>query len=185
MAQGAPGVKLTYRELSQWPDDGRRHELIDGEHFVTASPSLDHQVVLRELLTELTLYFRRTRSGRAFPAPLDVVLTDFDVVEPDIVVVLDPITDRRAEAVVRGAPDLIIEILSPSTEARDRGLKRHLYERFGVPEYWLVNPDRRTVEVLRRSGEALATAADLGEGDTLTTPLLPGLDIAIEQLFGV
>ena len=87
------------------------------------------------------------------------------------------------EAVIRDAPDLVIEILSTSTEVRDRGLKRRLYEKFGVREYWLVDPEGRAVEILRRSDEALEMVAEAGKGDTLTTPLLPELAIAIEQLF--
>ena len=147
MAQETPRVKLTYRDLVLFPDDGKRHELIDGEHYVTASPSTRHQRVLTELLLELHVYLREQGTGRVFPAPCDVVLSEFDVVEPDLLVVTQAANGRITEANIQGAPDLVVEILSPSTKGRDRVLKLRLYEKFGVREYWIVDPVGESIEV--------------------------------------
>ena len=125
---------------------------------------------------------RRRGEGRVFPAPLDVVLSDFDVVEPDLVVFTGPFTERLPEGAIQGAPDLVVEILSPSTAGRDRGLKRGLYEKFGVQEYWIVDPDERRVEVLRHEEGRLEEGARLGVGERLTTPLLPGLEIGLRAV---
>ncbi len=183
MVPEAPRIKLTHRHLAQWPDDGRRHELIDGEHFVTASPSTRHQRVLTELLTELVLHVRATGKGQVFPAPLDAVLSDFDVVEPDILLFTDATAAGITDKNIQGAPDLVVEILSASTAERDRGLKRDLYERYGVSEYWMVDPVERTVEVLRLDEGRLERVAKLAESESLSTPLLPDLEIELGSVF--
>lgn len=138
-------TKLTYEDYRQFPDDGRRHEIINGDHHVSAAPSLYHQWVLTRLVVQLYHHVCEPGLGYLAPAPVDTVLSESDVVQPDIVVTLD-----RDEAVIRrerieGPPDLIVEILSPSTAYRDRGLKLDLYQTAGVREYWIVDPDRRQV----------------------------------------
>lgn len=151
---------LTCEDYLQFPEDGSRHEIIAGEHYVSAAPSMYHQWVLTRLVVQL--YHRICEPGLGYlaPAPVDTVLTESDVVQPDIVVILG-----RDEAVIRrerieGAPDLVVEILSPSTANRDRGLKLDLYQRAGVSEYWIVDPERKVVQqyvlvggVFRSTGE--------------------------------
>lgn len=183
MAQEVSRVKLTYEDLVLLPDDGRRHELIDGEHFVTAAPSTRHQQILTQLLVYLATYLREHRMGRVFPAPCDVVLSQFDVVEPDLLVVIHAVDDRVTEANIQGAPDLVVEILSHSTEGRDRGVKRKLYEKFGVREYWIVDPDAETVEILRLDAGRLVPVELLDCGDTLTSPLFANLEIPLTAVF--
>jgi Uma2 family endonuclease len=141
--------KLTYDDFLWFPDDGRRHELIDGEHFVTPSPSERHQRVSLDLTLALGNYLRTSRVGSMYCAPFDVVLSDYDVVEPDLLVNLADQQDILTEKNVRGAPAIVIEILSPGTRARDETLKRDLYARAGVREYWMVDPDARAVRVCR------------------------------------
>jgi len=178
--------KLTYDDLLCFPDDGRRHELIDGEHFVTPSPVVRHQRVSTALLSALDAHCRSTGVGEVFHAPLDVVLSRHDVVEPDLFVVLADQAEVITEKHVRGAPAIVIEILSPGTRRRDETLKRNLYARAGVREYWMVDPDARTITVCRQAdlagfdGTSELTAAS---GDTLTTELLPGFSLALEPLF--
>ena len=120
-----------------------------------------------------------------FPARLlDVVLSDYDVAQPDILFVSNERSGLITEANIQGAPDLVVEILSPSTAQYDRGYKRTLYGRHGVREYWLVDPDAETVEVLTESAEGLVLGDTYRRGDTLTSPLLSGLAIELEQIFG-
>jgi Uma2 family endonuclease len=179
-------TKLTYDDFLSFPDDGQRHELIDGEHCVTPSPATVHQRLVRELLVALDTYFKTTRHGEVFGAPFDVVLSWHDVVEPDLVVVLADQPEIVTEKHVRGAPALLVEVLSPGTRRRDLGIKSRAYERCGVREYWLVDPDRQAIIVRRRDGtEALTDGVTLGTegGHNLTSALLPGFSLAVGDLF--
>jgi Uma2 family endonuclease len=183
MAQEASRVRLSYEDLVLLPEDGRRHELIDGEHFVTASPSIRHQRILTRLLVSLDSYLRERGMGQVLPAPLDVVLSEFDVVVPDLQVLAPASSKQVTEANIQGAPDLVVEILSPSTADRDRGVKRKLYEKFGVQEYWIVDPSIETVQVWRLASGRLELAEPLTGNDTLTSPLFPGLEIPLRSVF--
>ena len=181
-----PGVKLTYDDFLLFPDDGKRHELIDGEHYVTPSPSRKHQAVVWNLAGIIAPYLESHPVGRAFVAPFDVIFSDFDVVEPDVLF----ISKARLEEVlttknVRGAPNLVVEIASRSTRSRDETLKRKLYERFGVEEYWVIEPDDDTIVVYKYGDQGYRREFDLAatRGDTLTTPLLPGLQLPLDRIF--
>jgi Uma2 family endonuclease len=179
-------VKLTYEDFLLFPDDGRRHELIDGEHYVTPSPNIRHQLILGNLYFLIRTWLEEHAMGRAFMAPLDVVFTNFDVVEPDLLFV----STRRAADIltakhVVGAPDIVVEIGSPSTRRRDETIKRQLYERCGVSEYWVVDPDLDVVRVYRnrdgrfeRPEEWRADAEDV-----LTTANLEGLELPVKKIF--
>ena len=189
MARTMPAstTKLTYEDFLLFPDDGKRHELIDGEHFVTPSPDVRHQRVLRHLSSWLDRFAAEHGLGEVFFAPLDVLLSEHDVVEPDLLFVA---TDRSAivtPANVRGAPNLVLEVLSPASRGRDEVLKRALYERTGVDEYWLVDPEAETVKVFRRQGDRHARPMLLAvhEGDVLATPELPGIEIPLQAIFGI
>lgn len=180
------GVKLTYDDFVLFPDDGKRHELIDGEHYVTPSPNTKHQRVSMNLVLLLGGWLDGHPLGQLFFAPYDVVFSDFDVVEPDVLYMSH---ERAAEIVtpkhVRGTPELVIEIGSPGTRRRDETIKRRLYERMGVSEYWFVDPEVDVVRVYRREGERFARAIELSReaGDVLTTPLLPSLDMPLPRIF--
>jgi Uma2 family endonuclease len=180
-----PGVKLTYDDFVLFPDDGKRHELIDGEHYVTPSPNLKHQAISANLLGAIWAYLRQNPLGKVYGAPLDVVFSHFDVVEPDLLYVSEA---RRAVLTaknVQGAPDLVVEIGSPSTRRRDEKLKHQLYERFDVTEYWVVDPDIDVARVYRRLEGKYQRAHELSldHGDVLTTPLLPGLELKLSDIF--
>jgi Uma2 family endonuclease len=184
---GRHQTRLTYDDLQCFPDDGRRHELIDGEHYVTPSPNTRHQRLVGRLHAGFVFYLRdRPDAGEVFLAPFDVVFTDFDVVEPDLLFVLadqrDIVTDRH----VRGAPALVIEVLSAGTRRVDEKVKYRLFERSGVREYWLVDPELDLVKVYRRAADgSLPRVAELAaeDGATLATPLLPGLALPLPELF--
>ena len=175
--------RMTYADLLLLPDDGLRHELIDGVHYVTASPVTKHQRILRHLAVEIELWLRHHPIGEMFFAPLDVVLTNIDVVVPDLIYISQ---ERSAGLEVKGmfaAPDLAVEILSPSTRKRDKTLKRQLYAREDIREYWLIDPDRNRVEVFRKEGQSYVQATKLGVGDVLTTRLFPGFELRLSELF--
>jgi len=137
---------LTYSDYVHFPDDGRRHELIGGVHYVAPSPITKHQKVSRWMQFQLFSQIEVPGQGQVIDAPMDVVLADIDVVQPDILVVLAKNRLKVTPKHVRGAPDLIVEITSPSTQARDQDLKKNLYQSHGVPEYWVVRTEDDVVE---------------------------------------
>jgi Uma2 family endonuclease len=183
----APSTKFTYEDFLNFPNDGKRHEIIDGEHFVTPSPNTRHQSVSMSLTWALKACLETSHRGVLFAAPFDVVFSDLDVVEPDLLYIsrerLDILTDQH----VRGAPDLVVEILSPGTRKTDEMTKRKLYERFGVIEYWVVDTELEAIKVYRRSEpqSAFVRVAELSveRGDSLTTPVLPGFAVRLEKIF--
>ena len=127
-----PTVKFTYEDLLNFPDDGKRHEIIDGEHFVTPSPNTKHQRIVSNLHFALVAYLRNTRVGEAFVSPFDVVFSDLNVVDPDLLYISRERAAILTAEHVGGAPDLVVEILSPRTRKTDELTKRKLYERFDV-----------------------------------------------------
>lgn len=180
---GHSSTKLTYADYELLPDDSLRHEIIDGEHYVTASPVTKHQRISRSLFYLLQSYLDTHPIGEAFYAPFDVVLSSFDVVVPDLVFISKGRAHLLTAKNLQGAPDLVIEILSPSTRPRDERLKRDLYERVGVDEYWLVDPEHDVVDVYRREAGGFQSPVRCNNRDTLTTPLLPGLELPLDRVF--
>ncbi len=181
----SPSVKFTYEDFLNFPNDARRHELIDGEHFVTPSPNTKHQQVSANLMFALRLRLREDPRGVVLAAPFDVVFSDLDVVEPDLLYISRGRFNVLTEKHVHGAPDLVVEILSPGTRKTDEVTKRKLYERFGILEYWVVDPELDTIKVYRRVQEAFVRVSELAleEGDALTTPLLPGFSATLREIF--
>ena len=177
----------TYKDYAQWPEE-ERWELIDGIAYAQATPTRDHQRISRELLFYLTAFFRG-QDCEPFHAPFSVVLPEKNqqrqdartVVEPDLVVICDQ--SRLHKHGYEGSPELIIEILSPSTSSKDMITKRLLYERHGVKEYWIVDPVHRIVTAYRLEGAKFTTFEHFSHKDTLTTPLFPGLEINLSQVF--
>ena len=179
-------VKLTYDDFVLFPDDGKRHELIDGEHYVTPSPNIKHQIASANLTGIIWSWLQEHPIGRIFAAPLDVVFSKFDVVEPDLLYVSHERAAKILTALhVRGVPELVIEIGSPSTRKRDETIKRRLYDRAGVTEYWFFDPELDVVRVYRRADGRFARPLELSReaDDVLTTPLLPGLEIRLARVF--
>ncbi len=182
-----PDARLSYDDFVLFPDDGLRHEIIDGAHYVTPSPNLRHQELVGRLYLSLGAVLEdRPDKGRLFLSPFDVVFSFHDVVEPDLVFVAPNQLDILTAKNIQGTPALVIEILSPSTWKRDREVKRRLYERAGVREYWLVDPDLNAVTVHRRTADgAFPVVAHLtaDRQHTLETPLVPGWSVALTRLF--
>jgi Uma2 family endonuclease len=175
-------IRLTYEDYCHLPDDGKRYEIIDGELFVTPSPRSLHQIVVSNLQTELGPYVKSQRLGRLFVAPLDVVFSRFDVVEPDLLYISKARAAVLTEKNVQGAPDLVVEVLSETTADRDRAGKLKLYARYGVQEYWIIDPDAPTAEIYRRQKEGFELAAKLEPADSLTSTLFPGFNLALLKL---
>lgn len=181
------GPLLTVADLDVLPDDGNCYELIEGELFVSRAPSILHQSIARNLLADLTIYLRRNPIGKAWATP-GVIFSDFNGIIPDIVFA----TNERLKQIMvwdrfTGAPELMIEILSPGPEnaKRDRVAKRHLYGKYGVQEYWIVDPENRTLEIYRLHEQLLDLATILMEQDDLTSLLLPGFSCSVASMFAV
>ena len=188
LAHSIPNRRLTYDDFLLFPeDDGLRHEIIDGEHYVTAAPNLRHQELVGRLHLTIGAFVEdRPERGRVFLSPFDVVFSFHDIVEPDLVFVAPDQFEILTDKNIQGTPALVVEILSPSMRKRDRELKRALYDRSGVREYWLVEPEHHAVTMHRRAPDgsfppvAHLTATAL---DTLDTPLLQGWSLALTRLF--
>lgn len=179
--------KLTVEEFDLLDtDDGQRHELIDGEHVVTPAPFVPHQRLLGKLFAAVFQLVESQGLGEVFFAPLDVVLSRHDVLQPDLLFV----RAERREIVgnrVTAAPDLAVEVLSVSSRRTDELRKRARYEKFGVEELWIFDPDIDGVRVYRRRAEAepfdRAVQLLAEGGDVVETPLLPGLRLSLAALF--
>jgi len=185
MSRSTTTAKLTYEDLLKLPDDDKRHELIDGVHYVMSSPVLRHQRVVRRLGLSIGNFVDATGSGEMFPVAVDVVLSPYDVVVPDLIFVSEERRHLLQEKNIPGPPDLVAEVLSPSTRHKDRLLKRRLFEREGVREYWIVDPEKDTVRVLLLNPGGYGPGVELSAaaGDTLTSPLLPGWSLSLATLF--
>lgn len=185
MSPQAHKVKFTYEDYLLFPDNGKRHELIDGEHFMTPAPSTKHQKISSNLHRIISYFVYEKDLGILFSAPTDVVLSDQDVVEPDLLFVSSARSSIITEKNIQGAPDLAVEIISETTRKTDEIIKRKLYERHGIPEYWIVDPELETVKVYRMTDQGYIRSAELSSesNNTLTTPLLPDLRIPLSEIF--
>ncbi len=173
----------TYDEYLLLPDDGRRWQIIGGERFVTPAPRVRHQRVIGRLYALLVSDRLVTSRGEVLLSPVDLVLSSTDVVQPDLLFVSKERASIVHEKALHGPPDLVIEVLSPSTARIDRVLKRRLYEESGVDELWLVDLDAETVEVHRVAGGGYGAPELLPAGAVLTTPVLPGVELDIAGVF--
>ncbi|MGD0222780.1 MAG: Uma2 family endonuclease [Terriglobia bacterium] len=175
-------TRLNYDDYCLLPNNGRRYEIIDGELFVTPSPRRAHQRVVSQLSRVLGNSVEEMGCGEVYVAPFDVVFSLHDVVEPDILYVSKERASVLTDKNVQGAPDLVVEVLSETTAEIDRTTKLKLYARYGVQEYWLIDPEACTAEVYRRKGRGFSRVASLQATDMLTTPLLPGFSVPLRKL---
>ena len=175
-------ARLTYQDYLNAPDD-ERYELLNGELILVASPNMDHQDVVTNLGTHVSVFVREGDLGKLYFAPTDVILSDTEVVQPDLLFISKEREHIRTPANIQGAPDLIVEILSPSSARRDWGYKRELYARHEVKEYWIVDPANRIVCVMLLKDGVLKLEATYGEGDTVTSSTLEGFSVDVGGLF--
>lgn len=178
-------LQVTWPDLQKLPDDGKRHELIEGEHHIWTSPNLKHQTISMNIAVQLGTFLKEHRLGEVLFARFDVVLSPIDVVEPDLLYVSNERSNIFTEDNAQGMPDLLVEIVSDTTRRMDEIVKLQLYERFGVREYWIVDPVLDTVKIYRWVDLVFTKVAELSAaaGDLLTTPLLPGLEISLPSIF--
>ncbi|MBN1479338.1 Uma2 family endonuclease [candidate division KSB1 bacterium] len=174
-------IVFTYDDLLEWEDDHHRHELIEGDHFMTPSPNLYHQQISINLAWHLKKYVDERNLGIVLAAPADIKLSDIDVLVPDIFFV----EQERAEQ-VRGnylaeAPALVVEILSPSTAKRDRDIKHKRYAVYGVREYWIVDPDKQTIEIHDLVQQKLICL--FSKDERLNSPTFPDINLALDKIF--
>ena len=176
-------LKFNYSDYLLLADNEKRYEILEGELLMSPSPNAMHQIVLLNLATILKLFVEKNDLGKIFIAPLDVVLSKFDVVQPDITFISKQRYHIVKSTHLEGAPDLVVEIISPGSAKRDRIIKRKIYALHGVKEYWLVHPEKEQVQVLRREKGDFQRMADLNREDVLTTPMLSGLEIPLVNIF--
>ena len=181
MVQVKPKAKLTYDDYANLPGD-ERYELIDGELILVASPREIHQRILK-ILFRMIVAAEDSGLGWVYFAPLDVVLTEHNVVQPDLLFISKDRLDIITAANVQGAPDLVVEILSPSTSRLDRSRKRELYERHQVKEMWLVDPEDRKISVLLLKDGKLDVVGEYSEGQSFSSATLGGLSIDLDKVF--
>lgn len=174
----------TYDDYALLPDDGKRYEVIRGELYMSAAPRPLHQRVITRLSFFLEGYLEKSDLGTAFVAPIDVLLPKKlgDPVQPDIVVIRREGLDIIDELNIKGAPDLVVEVLSPSNPAHDRNLKYELYEEAGVPEYWIIDPQSRTVEIYVLRGGTYEQIGQWSEGETARSAVLGGFTVPVDEI---
>lgn len=175
----------TYERYARLPEDGRRHEIIGGEHHVTPAPRTRHQALVARLVIRLGVVVEDGDLGALFSAPCDVYFTEHDNVQPDLLFISKERESIITETRIEGAPDLVVEVISPSTRERDEVLKRDLYERFGVSEYWIVDSEAEAVTVLRSGGGGFGEPVVLSseEDGVLESAWVPGFSLRLDGLF--
>ena len=176
---------LTYADLqAMFPEEDLvLRELIEGELYVTPPPTWRHQQAVSEVVGVLWAYAKH-HGGRVSPAPTGVLLSDENFVEPDVLFLREESLGKAGKLFVRSAPDLVVEVSSPSTRLIDLGRKRDLYERFGAQEYWFVDLDSDEIHVYRSAEGRFEPPLLFGRGDMLESPLLPGLAVAVDDVLG-
>ena len=178
-----PWIKFTVKEYMSLPE-GAPYQLLDGEMILAPSPTQRHQNIAAKLFLELRRHVDEKRLGQVWFAPLDVELSEHDVAQPDLLFVSNSRSEIVTEANIQGGPDLVVEIISPGTAQYDRGYKQLLYGRHGVLEYWMVDPESSMVEVMVLEDDGLTSWAVYRLEETLSSRLLPGLAIALKDIFG-
>ncbi len=182
MPETVTNIKFTYQDYLLLPGD-KRYEIIEGELIMVPAPIPYHQDVSKSLFLLLNNYVESKNLGKIYYAPIDVVLSDENIVQPDILFISKKRFSIIAEKNIQGAPDLVVEIISPSTRERDRLLKRKLYAKFGVREFWLVDGEKKEVEVLTLKGKGFEKTGLYTRNETLLSPFLQGLKISVNEIF--
>jgi Uma2 family endonuclease len=180
---GLYGVRLKADDIWEAPDDEYRYEVIDGELYMSPAPSWRHQESLGNLYGYLWNWVRTHNLGKIVQAPVGVVLSDADGVQPDLVYISRERLGIISERGVEGSPDLVVEVLSPSTRGRDRGIKMRRYAAAGIPHYWLLDPESQSLEPYRLVGNGYELVGVFGPGSVFRPELFPGLEIPISELW--
>ena len=175
-------VRFNYGDYCLLPED-KRYDLIDGELYMAPAPSSRHQRLLLRLARLLADFIELHGLGEVYIAPLDVILSEQDVLQPDLLFVAQERREIISERGCEGPPDLVVEILSPATEQRDRELKRKVYAKYGVPEYWLVDPEAESIEVMTLEAEDFGSPSVYLREGLVVSRIIPRLSLAVSQVF--
>jgi Uma2 family endonuclease len=175
-------TRLTYEDFCLLPNNGKRYEIVEGDLFVTPAPRRLHQRVVTRLTRFLSAFVDDHQLGEVYVSPFEVVFSPFDVVEPDLVYFSNARQSVLTEMNAQGAPDLVVEVLSETTEKTDRTFKLKLYGKFGVQEYWIIEPDGPSAEIYRRTEGGLELTAKLSAAGGLTSPMFPGFRLPLRDL---
>ncbi|MBI5192128.1 MAG: Uma2 family endonuclease [Nitrospirae bacterium] len=175
-------TRYTYEDYMKTPDDVR-YELIDGDLLMSPAPNIRHQIISGNINALIRSYVKDKELGTVFYAPCDVVLGDENVFEPDILFISKQNSGIIADANIKGAPDLIVEILSPSTADRDLINKKRIYAKYGVKEYWIADPQEKTVELFILNNEQFDLKKSYAQDDVIESVILQGLRIPLKEIF--
>ena len=176
-------IRFKADDIWDTPDDGKRYEVIDGQLYVTPPPVTEHQGALGVLCRYLLPYLHQRQLGKLYVAPIGVVLDEENGVQPDLVYISRERLHILSRRGIEGAPDLVVEILSPSTRARDRGIKLRRYAAAGVPHYWIADPRSRELEARRLTEHGYELSGKFGPGSVFRPELFPDLEIPIDELW--
>ena len=177
-------IKFTYKDYKSLPEsETKRYELIEGELIMVPSPNEYHQRISGRLEFILRAFVEGKNLGRVYDAPFDVVFSKEDVVQPDILFISKARSKIITEEEIRGGPDLVIEILSPATAERDRTYKKTLYARHGVREYWIVDLEEKTIEVMTLGKAGFESSGTYGKMGSLKSSIFPNLAINLSEVF--
>jgi Uma2 family endonuclease len=174
---------LTVAEYRNLPETGPRYQLIEGDLYMAPAPNRFHQDISRNLQAVLTNYLSAHPIGVLYDAPFDVYLTEIDVFQPDLLIVLNENRGILTDAGAEGAPDFVVEILSPKTRQLDLVNKKRVYARMGVKELWIIDPDQKEMTVYRFDQDPTEPVAKFSDQGDVSSPLLPGLAIALRDIF--
>jgi len=174
---------MTYDQYCLLPDDGKQYEVIDGELFVTPAPTPKHQDIAGQLYALLLAHDKANSLGKVYIAPVDILLEEHTVVQPDILFIRQERLSIVGERKVDAAPDLVVEVLSPSTFYKDLRKKMVAYSQFGVQEYWIVDPEKQSIEVHTQGHKGLQLTRSFSLEETLESALLPGFQLRVKSIF--
>lgn len=176
-------IVLTYEDYLELPNDGNRYEILEGVLHVTPSPTVRHQRVSRNLQRIIDAFVFQNKLGEVFDAPLDVIFSNISIAQPDLIYISNVRKEVIAEKNIAGAPDLAVEILSPTTSRTDKITKAQVYARYGVTYYWLVDPEENRVEEYRLEQDGYVPV-NRAEGNVLFRPeIFPGLAVDLGQVW--
>jgi Uma2 family endonuclease len=185
-ANHVPGPRQghwTYSHYAALPEDGQRYEIVDGVLYMAPSPSGSHQDSVLGIAAALRAYMKATSNGKVWVAPFDVELAPDTIVQPDVLILLKQNLSRYRESRIIGAPDLVVEVASPATAIYDRRVKYDAYAQAGIPEYWIVDPAAKTVEVLVLEADVYHSQGVFRGTATLPSTIVPDFDVPVEQFF--
>ena len=183
MSQIAEELKVTYTDILSLGESNQRMELFDGEFIMTAMPTSNHQYIATNLAVLLHDYVRKHKLGQVYGSPVDVYLSEVTLLQPDICFLSHERAHINDGKKFVGVPDLVLEILSESTEERDRNFKFREYARYGAKEYWLVSPEKREIEVYQNSPNGFQLVNKFSQNDTLNSPLFADIALEVRQVF--